>query len=458
MNKDETRIRLTDGSEFLYVTGTNRITRLRDKNSKVCLHDMTEGASPRACGHALLPISIRDYEDRIDGHVKSVIFEITQNCNLRCAYCIYSGNYDNARTHRESSMSWETLKQGMEFYLKCNRKVESANVSFYGGEPLLAFELIRRGVEYCKKRLNGKGVTFSITSNGTLLSREVLQWLEAQREVSILVTLNGPFHDENRRDASGRGSLDRIMANLRIARQEFPSVWGQQIEFICNVTSLSQIDGLRTFYLNEIGRLPKLITSIEMSHAGPRIHEIAKDATVDDVEMLAKNIDAYLNSGDEFLHRMFKIGVSDINEREICKAGENYCLKTCMPLLNRMYVTVEGDLLPCERISESVRLGNVFDGVNIERVKTLCKNIIEVANHNCGNCWAARLCDLCYAKVDEIMSDTPKISRQFCDEIKRRVSMNLSLFCEIATKRPELYSKYEEMAKKMVQSKKEMQW
>lgn len=456
INNGEKHIRLKDGSEFLYSTMTSRITRLRDKDGKVSLHANPENASPGACGHLVLPISIRDYEARIDGYIRSVIFEITQNCNLRCTYCIYSGNYDNTRTHNNSSMSWDTLKRGIDFYIKCNRKVESANVSFYGGEPLLAFAMIKKGVEYCKKRLNGKKVAFSITSNGTLLSKDVLRWLETHKDVSILVTLNGPFHDENRMDAVGRGSLEGIMANLRIARQEFHDVWEQQIDFICNITSLSQVDGLRAFYLNEIGRLPKLITSIEMAHASPRIREIAKNAIIDEVEMLAKNIDAYLNSGDEFLHRMFKIGVSDINERRICEAGDDYCLKTCMPLLNRMYVTVEGDLLPCERVPKSVRVGDVFGGVNMERIKVLCENLIKAASHKCENCWAARLCDLCYAKVDEVMSDAPKISRQFCDDMRRKISMNLCLFCEIATTRPELYGRYEEMAAQMARASRGM--
>lgn len=123
---------------------------LRENNVKVIRHPSTD-ALPHYCSDCL----------------SSMILQVTQQCNLRCKYCAYSGAYYN-RTHNSARMSFETAKQAIDFLLARSHESDHVHVGFYGGEPLLEFDLIKRCVDYIKKSVEGRTVTFGITTNATL--------------------------------------------------------------------------------------------------------------------------------------------------------------------------------------------------------------------------------------------------------------------------------------------------
>ena len=91
----------------------------------------------------------------LKNHVEKLTLQVTQRCNLRCEYCIYSGNYDN-RKHSELDMSFETAKKAIDFYLLSSGEMEKCSIAFYGGEPLLNLKLIKQCVEYVKSKTAGK--------------------------------------------------------------------------------------------------------------------------------------------------------------------------------------------------------------------------------------------------------------------------------------------------------------
>ena len=161
----------------------------------------------------------KDVEYALCHCLGELILQVTQQCNLRCAYCAYSGNYYN-REHSNKRMSFEMAKTAIDFYLDHTDDVDNLAIAFYGGEPLLEFPLIQKCVEYAEMRTPDKEITYYITTNGTLLTEKVIPFL-AKHNFSITISLDGKKeeHDINRKFKDGRGSFDLIVRNLWLMRE-----------------------------------------------------------------------------------------------------------------------------------------------------------------------------------------------------------------------------------------------
>lgn len=115
-------------------------------------------------------------ENMYNDNLKGIILQVTQNCNLRCKYCVYSGSYVN-RHHNNKRMTLNTAKAAIDFFWSHSSKSNNLSFGFYGGEPLLEFELIKETVKYIKEKFIGKKYTFTITTNATLLEEEQIHFL-----------------------------------------------------------------------------------------------------------------------------------------------------------------------------------------------------------------------------------------------------------------------------------------
>jgi Arylsulfatase regulator (Fe-S oxidoreductase) len=122
-------------------------------------------------------------------YMGNLILQVTQQCNLRCKYCAYSGNYYN-RSHTSNRMDFETAKKAIDFYLKRSEKADQLALSFYGGEPLLEFELIKKCVSYILQRKGDKKILFTMTTNGTLMTEDVIEFL-VKYEFNLMISLDG---------------------------------------------------------------------------------------------------------------------------------------------------------------------------------------------------------------------------------------------------------------------------
>lgn len=175
-------------------------------------------------------------ESLYENNLNTIILQVTQNCNLRCQYCVYSGSYIN-RVHNNKRMSVEVAKQAIDFLAKHSGNSKEISIGFYGGEPLLEFSLIREVVEYAEKLFIGKKVLFNMTTNATLLNMETAKYLY-NKNFNVTISLDGPkaAHDSNRIFAnSNKGTFDTVMQNLELIRKEIP-------DFIKNIGFNAVID------------------------------------------------------------------------------------------------------------------------------------------------------------------------------------------------------------------------
>ncbi|MCI9174751.1 MAG: radical SAM protein [Lachnospiraceae bacterium] len=152
----------------------------------------------------------------LERKVSKILLQLTQRCNLRCLYCVYSEEKNfGTRSHSNKDMSYETAKKAIDFYMEHSVDCEEKVIGFYGGEPLLKFDLIKKMIEYCNKTFRGNSIVYTITTNGTLLTDEIMDFL-IRNHVYITISLDGPkaIHDKNRKLIDESGSYDIVIKNL----------------------------------------------------------------------------------------------------------------------------------------------------------------------------------------------------------------------------------------------------
>lgn len=442
--------RINTGERYLYVSRTNRIYRLRGR-----LNSCPAAQVPMIVDREILPrgpfSSVEAHADGCDGSSakfegmrKSVIFELTQQCNLRCDYCVYSGNYRNMRSHGQKTMTWEDLKTGMDRFAYDSRKLKACEISFYGGETLLEFELLKKSIAYARGCFPGRTLSFSVSTNGILLTPDKMLWLGENPDVSVMITVNGPFHDQWRHRADGLGSLNEILRHLDWAKTHVPGVWERQLDFICNIASLKQVGPLREFYRRVIGKCPKIITCIDRDRGNDFVRRLLGEEGGDGLEQSL--FAEYKRTGDDFLHVLFGLPLSEIHDRKLYPADAPGVSRTCMPFLNRMFVSADGRLDFCERVG-TLAFGTIQGGIDQTAVAEAERSFVSLLNRKCRFCWAQRLCSLCYKDVEGMSGDNPTVPEKFCIGVKRRTLEKLKEYCEVAVCHPEIYKRIDDLSK-----------
>ena len=157
-----------------------------------------------------------------DRNLSFFIFQVTQGCNLRCAYCPYSQSNEKIRHHKNVNMTWEVAKKGLDFYFQHSVDSDFIGIGFYGGEPLLNFELVNRIVDYSNRLFEGKDIHYSITTNGTLLTDEIISFME-KNNFQLLISLDGDKDstDKNRHFAGNDLSVfDVVLKKIKMIQEK----------------------------------------------------------------------------------------------------------------------------------------------------------------------------------------------------------------------------------------------
>ena len=252
---------------YLYDRNTNSATVLSDEEYRE-LRQVERGEMPadqssvvkrRQAQGLLKPSNVERIEhpetvmteQYLGTRMRQLTLQVTQQCNLRCGYCVYSGSYVGQRTHSTKRMDLLTAKKAIDFFLTRNSEISDISIGFYGGEPLIEFDLIQECVDYAKSKVEGKRLSFTMTTNGTLLTDEVVAVLE-KHDFHVNVSIDGSKeeHDANRRFADGTGSFDIVMENIRRIRERFPS-FNKNVSFMTTVNPHLDLDCVLEYFHTE---------------------------------------------------------------------------------------------------------------------------------------------------------------------------------------------------------------
>jgi len=387
----------------------------------------------------------------LDRKIEKITLQVTQGCNLRCKYCVYSENVNvQQRSHSNRRMSWETAKNGIDFLWEHSVDSPRVNIGFYGGEPLLEFSLIKCATEYAKKIFRGKKLSFSITTNGTLLTDEIIDFL-VREEVWLTISLDGPqeIHDRNRVFSSGEGSFSTIMKNIKRIERLAPD-YAQNIMFSMVMDPQNDFD-----CINEI------MVGLDNLNSHTFLASIV-DREYDDAEVLFSQEYLWKSYYQQFLALLSILGrypienvsaiskkISDIAINDARRLRLPAPLRPidvpsgpCIPGQLRLLVNVDGYFFPCERVSENSEamcIGSLNNGFDIPKARSLL-NVGSITPDACKRCWCFRQCSICAKKADDGSAHlSPRIKLSHCREIRSNayVAMRRSLLLAEAT---QLYS------------------
>jgi len=346
----------------------------------------------------------------LETRVLQIMLQVTQECNLRCKYCVYSGSYHSNRTHSSKRMTLETAKKAVDFLIAHSDELERVSLAFYGGEPLLEFDLIKQCVEYAKGKVEGKTVAFVLTTNGTLLSDSVVDFL-AENDFGLNISLDGSKeeHDRNRKFVNGEGSFDAIIRNIRRIQERHP-------EYDKRVTVSTTINPHM-----DIGCVMEYFTTDEIfSDRAILFNEVVEK---DHIEELEYDKDSYRIRNFEYMKMLFSLvgkldrkHVSPLVTRAEGRVGQRkkgigihseliqkwHHNGPCLPGVQRPMVRVDGALLPCERVNEEFDffvIGTLDDGFNLDKVRSVL-NIGKLTECECIACWGLRQCSMCSAQME----------------------------------------------------------
>jgi len=383
-------------------------------------------------------------EGQLDLYMGNLILQVTQACNLRCKYCAYSGGYKN-RPHGELSMSEETAKKAIDFFIDHSSEMPRVAFGFYGGEPFLNFALIKKLVPYINQKARGKKYGFYITTNGTVMNEEIIQFI-IKNKVDLMVSLDGPkeVHDRNRCFGSGRGSFDVVMKNIEQIKAIDPEYVKDSVRFNAVFTEEVGFCTLSKFFTDfEAIKDPYVMASSQNRYY------LKEDKKQEEPRNLQYYDDLYYESFKYMLYKNKRLQKSDVsnitvnweeNERSGMEEKRMLTIEVpdsyhpagpCMPGSRRLFVTIHGELFPCERVSETskvCRIGTIDTGIDMEKARKIL-NIGRLTEEACLNCWATRFCGSCVASSDNGNEMDKKLKLSYCKDFLADAESKLKKYC-----------------------------
>lgn len=432
-------VRVTD-SEFEELKIIEKTGRIPDEN---LLHRFIEmGLLHETILNDIEHPETENLEMLSNHYIEYLILQVTQQCNLRCKYCAYSGNYYN-REHSSERMSFDIAKKAIDFYLERSDSANELCLGFYGGEPLLEYELIKKCVDYIKNQGGDKPIRFPMTTNGTLLSDEVIKFI-VQHQFTLMISLDGnrESHNANRKYATGFGTFDTILKNLKALKEYDEKYYQENVMFNCVINSETNLAETYRFYAESDLFSPD---KIHFNFVDP---VDIKDDSITHLSIHNKRVDslAYIKMALAVLGKrkwdnyslMMRDRMVDVElmYQHVHKhSPENTKLHhggPCIPGVRRLFVNVNGRFYPCERVSESdeeMCIGSLEQGFNYKNMDFLI-NHGKIVKNECMSCWNLRNCSFCLNSVSkENHHLTKEMLQKMCSESRQRSLVLLYKLC-----------------------------
>ncbi len=403
------------------------------------------------------PMCPNHFCESLQGKLTDLILNATERCNLRCKYCTYSGSYYYERRHSARDMPWEVAKGAIDYFYCHSQASNKVYVSFFGGEPLLNFDLIKRSIEYTKGFTNWPPMLFHVDTNGTLLTREMMK-LMIHNDVILQVSIDGTpkTHNTYRVFESGMGSFYLIARNLQEMREMDRDYYERRVCFA--VTLAPPYDLLETYrFFSSDELVAGNALSVNFIHPYDTTffetfsEQVSRSQLSDHLKALrAKYFHLRVGSSStnvhHFLKALFEQSLVRIHRRELNPMGANCPANgICVPGVRRLFVDAKGRLYPCERVGQAFCIGHVSVGIEHQKVESLIETYISQSAEDCTSCWALRLCSLCLASARKGSNFDFQRKKENCVQERSILHKSLVLYAEIMEKNPKAFDFVEEM-------------
>ena len=358
------------------------------------------------------------------GVIKALCMHIAHTCNLNCSYCFASqGKYHGDR----ALMSFEVGKRALDFLVENSGSRHNLEVDFFGGEPLMNFDVVKQLVAYARsiEKKAGKNFRFTLTTNGMLIDDDVIEF--ANKECSnVVLSLDGrkEVHDRYRVDYAGNGSWERIVPKFQklVEAREGKNYYMRGTFTHANPDFLKDIEKMLELGFTELSMEPVVGPESDPSSL------TAEDLPIvlEQYEKLAELMLKRHREGKPFTfyHYMIDLKGGPCIYKRIsgCGSGTEY-----------MAVTPWGDLYPCHQFvgEEKFKLGNVFDGVSNFEAQEDFAACNVYSRPECRECWARLYCSGgCAANAYHSTGSVRGVYKYGCELFKKR--MECAIMLEVA--------------------------
>ena len=360
-------------------------------------------------------------KEKTSGVVKALCLHVAHTCNLNCSYCFASqGKYHGDR----AVMSYEVGKRALDFLIENSGSRRNLEVDFFGGEPLMNFDVVKKLVEYARsvEKEHNKNFRFTLTTNGLLIDDDVIDF--ANREMSnVVLSLDGrkEIHDKFRVDYAGNGSWERIVPKF----QKLVSERGGKNYYMRGTFTHANPDFVKDIRtMLDLGFTELSMEPVVCAPGDP------SELTAEDIETVKKQYEELaelmLQRKREgrpftFYHYMIDLKSGPCIYKRIsgCGSGTEY-----------MAVTPWGDLYPCHQFvgDEKFRLGSVFEGVTNTETQREFADCNVYAREECRNCWARLYCSGgCAANAYHATGSVRGVYKLGCELFKKRMECAIML-------------------------------
>ena len=371
---------------------------------------MTEYIRPEHVTHAL-------------ANLPQLVFEVTDACNLNCKYCAYGELYEDYDMRHNKKMTFDMARRLIDYlypFWTSNQNTSSQQIlyiSFYGGEPLLNMPLIKDVVEYTKKlKIPHRTICYSLTTNAMLL--DCYMDFLVEKDFSLLISLDGNrYNDSYRVDHSGQPSFDRVVRNVDLLKKEYPDFFKRNVNFNSVFHNRSSIEEVYSFIKERYDKVPNISdlndvgikaekreefnnmfhSSRDSLNSSSKKEEIKEELFLKDSEL--RELTLFLKQHSGFAYEDYTDLLFDKERLAFIPTG------TCLPFTKKLYLSVNGKILPCERIGQQFGMGEVSDSeVKLDPVAIAKKSNERLAKmeKTCRVCYNKKACSQCMYNMEGI--------------------------------------------------------
>ncbi|WP_195430404.1 radical SAM protein [Clostridium sp. D46t1_190503_E9] len=361
-------------------------------------------------------------------NLSAIILLVAQDCNLRCSYCYADeGKYNDC-----GRMDITTAKRAVDFLIDKSDS-EQLGVCFFGGEPLLNFVLIKEIVSYCHEKEINKKFNFSMTSNGTLLNKEIEEFI-IENKIAIQISIDGDknTHDSNRYFSGKVGSFDTVLRKTKSLREKgLLSARG--------TITTKELDLVHTYdFLNSTG-----FNRVVLSPAFNLLNDEEYDAVAD----------AHINLYSNFENRIKEKKIDEVKNNVMVMETLSYIhnsgIRTtaCGAGKNMYAIDINGDIYPCQRFvgSKKAILGNIFK--DDDKQKEFAEKTKIYNFDKCSSCWTRNLCVGGCVHTNFSLTDNMNLPYEpFCEYKRKTTAEAINIYLRLSDEEiDELFKEQKEL-------------
>lgn len=369
-------------------------------------------------------------------NLKNIVFEVTEKCNLNCRYCGLSEQlYQKYDVRKNRDLPFEKARVMMDYLLKIwnENYINDTNfpliVGFYGGEPLLNMPLVKEIVKYIdSSNTAGRQIYYAMTTNAMLLNKYV-DFL-AEKNFYLTISLDGDETSQSYRvDRFGNNSYSQVIRNVKLLQQIHPAYFnGECVNFISVLHNRNDVEPMLDFFKTQFNKTPQ-ITPLSTNDIGEDKKEEFRRMYQNKSQSLIKSTNCKAIEDKYFLEMPKGLRLSHFLYNTSGNIYYNYnqllmqkfsndviSTGTCTPFSKKIFIAVDGKILPCERIDHDFEVGYVHDDfveLDYKYVAERYNYYLSKAADQCICCAVNSFCSQCVYHIDNIRKKFPRCPN-FC--------------------------------------------